>query len=150
PISLTLLCYFACTRLLPGSPLFPYTTLFRSLTVGRVSGVVSTYLGANGRGVWVKGDVSTWANGGEFFNERGDLVGVQGGAHRGVGDAVVGLAGSDSVQATGANTSVATGAGNYAGAIAAVEDKPGEVRVGVNLDGGVGVDVGGGINEGGW
>src|SRR5699024_9635907 len=116
-------------------------------TVGRVDGVVSTRFGVNGCGTWVKGDVSGRANGGEFFDERGDLVGVQGGAHRGVGDAVVGLAGSDSVQATGANTSVATGAGNYAGAIAAVEDKPGEVRVGVNLDGGVGVDVGGGLNE---
>src|SRR5699024_11809047 len=69
--------------LLAVNPVIPVHTQ-SVLTVGRVSGVVSTYLGANGRGVWVKGDVSTRANGGEFFNERGDLVGVQGGAHRGV------------------------------------------------------------------
>ena len=62
----------------------------------------------------------------------------------------MGLAGSDSVQAIGADTSVAAGAGDYAGAVVAVEDERGEVRVGVNLDGGVGVDVGGGLNEGGW
>src|SRR5699024_11259547 len=47
------------------------------LTVGRVSGVVSTYLGANGRGVWVKGDVSTRANGGEFSRSEDHAYEIQ-------------------------------------------------------------------------
>ena len=66
--------------LLAVNPVIPVHTQ-GVFTVGRVSGVVSTYFGVNGCGVWVKGDVSTRANGGEFFDERGDLVGVQGGAN---------------------------------------------------------------------